>query len=60
MSENELVDAIEAKNVAYAIEEADEGDDGFYAYVDGWYLPNCYPSEHAALEAIAESLGVNA
>jgi hypothetical protein len=56
MSESELVGIIEESGAEFGIEEADCGDDGFYAYLNGGYLPNCYPTEGAALKAIAQQL----
>ena len=56
MSESELVEIIEGSGAEFGIEEADCGDDGFYAYLNGGYLPNCYDTEYDALIAIARQL----
>lgn len=58
MSESELVELIEGSGADFGVEEADCGDDGFYAYLNGGYLPNCYDTEHRALSAIAAQLGL--
>ncbi len=51
MSELELLDYLSRYN-DWAVEDAEDGDIGYYAYVDGGYLPNCYATTEEALEAI--------
>lgn len=40
----------------FSVEDADEGDIGYYAWVDGGYLGDCYQSWDEALEAIYKHL----
>ncbi|MBT1798800.1 hypothetical protein KK056_06980 [Enterobacter kobei] len=56
MNEEELSNAIESITSDYGVEEADEGDHGYYAYVNGGYLPNTYSSWRSALQAIYDTL----
>lgn len=56
MLTNEIKNRIEQLTSDYRIEDADEGDIGYYAYVDGGYLPECYQSEESVLLAILEEL----
>lgn len=42
MSEEELSNAISALSDDWGVEPGEDGDIGFYAYVDGGYLPNLY------------------
>lgn len=56
MNEEELSNAIESITSDYGVEDADEGDHGYYAYVDGGYLPDTYQSSRAALQAIYDTL----
>lgn len=58
MSEFELVEIIGGSGAEFGIEEAGCVDDGFYAYLNGGYLPNCYATECDALMAIARQLGL--
>ncbi|EEA6574710.1 hypothetical protein GO103_004399 [Salmonella enterica] len=52
MSEEELSNAISALSDDWGVEPGEDGDIGFYAYVDGGYLPNLYSSVSEALTAI--------
>lgn len=56
MNEEELSNAIELITSDYGVEDADEGDHGYYAYVDGGYLPDTYQSSRSALQAIYDTL----
>ncbi|ELZ3650017.1 hypothetical protein ULT26_004311 [Salmonella enterica] len=51
MSELELLDHL-SQYGDWALEDAEDGDIGYYAYADGGYLPNCYATAEEALEAI--------
>lgn len=54
MSELELLDHL-SQYSDWAVEDAEDaedGDIGYYAYVEGGYLPNCYATAEEALEAI--------
>lgn len=53
MSELELIDYLSRYN-DWSLEDAEDGDIGYYAYADGGYLPNCYSTAVEALEAIRE------
>lgn len=54
--EEELVATIYARTDDFGVEPGEDGDIGFYAYVNGGYLPNLYGSTYEALEAILASL----
>lgn len=56
MTEEELVAMIYARTDDFGVEPGEDGDIGFYAYVNGGYLPNLYGSTYEALEAILASL----
>lgn len=54
--EFELRDEVELLTSDYSIEDAEDGDTGYYVYVDGGYLPNTYSSWEECYEAILEHL----
>ncbi|QBZ68944.1 hypothetical protein PQZ64_gp45 [Klebsiella phage vB_KpnM_IME346] len=56
VKEFELRDEVESLTSDWGIEEADEGDTGYYVYVNGGYLPNTYQSYEECYEAILEHL----
>ncbi|WP_234107137.1 hypothetical protein [Enterobacter kobei] len=56
MNEEELSNAIESITSDYGVEEADEGDHGYYAYVNGGYSP-VIPDWQAKAERLAELHG---
>lgn len=53
MTELELIDHL-SQYSDWCLEDAEDGDIGYYAYADGGYLPNCYRTAVEALEAIRE------
>ena len=53
MGEIELINYL-SQYEDWDIEDAEDGDTGYYAYCDGGYLPNCYQTPLEALEAIRE------
>lgn len=53
LSETELIMHLSQYN-DWCVEDADDGDIGYYAYAEGGYLPNCYQSPHEALLAIQD------
>ena len=52
MTEQEMIETICLYSSDWAIEPGEEGDVGFYVYVDGGYLPNVYSTETEALECL--------
>lgn len=56
VKEFELRDEVESLTSDWGIEEADEGDTGYYVYVNGGYLPNAYQSYEECYKAILEHL----
>ena len=56
MTEEQLSNAIADLSDDWGVEPGEDGDIGFYAYVDGGYLPNLYNSVSEALEAILEAI----
>ena len=56
MNEEQLQKQIELITSDYGVEDAEEGDSGFYAYVDGGYLANTYQTELEALQAILKAV----
>lgn len=55
--EFELRDKVESFTSDYGIEDAEDGDTGYYVYLNGGYLPNTYQSWEECYEAILEALG---
>lgn len=52
MTEAEMIDEIYTRSSDWSIEPGEDGDIGFYVYVDGGYLPNVYSTETEALECL--------
>lgn len=40
----------------FCIEDAEDGDFGYYAWLNGGYLPNCYETAEEAYEAMLKVL----
>lgn len=51
MTETELIEHLSQYD-DWALDDAEDGDIGYYAWCDGGYLGNCYQKSQEALEAI--------
>lgn len=54
MKEAKMIDEICLHSSDWAIEPGEDGDIGFYVYVDGGYLPNVYSTETEALQCLLD------